>query len=79
MSKKTKESKKSDNLEKVLECADCAYWSEHLCVDSNDNPVKRDSPIGRQFWFYEVCKKNWGLPQNAYISATSCKFYKEKN
>lgn len=60
------------------QCSDCVHWSKQVCVDENNAPVPRNPQRGEPFWIYELCKKNWGLPQNAYISAVKCHHYKEK-
>lgn len=58
------------------ECIDCVHHERHVCVDDNNQPIVKGTN-GDDFWYYEVCKKNWGLPQNAYTNANQCKFYRK--
>lgn len=66
------------------QCSNCMHWSRHVCLDQNNKPVPKQSynPDNKyvhgteEYWYYEECKKNWGLPQFAYTSADSCKYYK---
>ena len=57
-------------------CEDCVNWSEHRCVDKHGNHIERFTLEGMKFWTYEVCTKNWALPQNAHYTGTNCKFYR---
>lgn len=59
-------------------CSDCIHWSRHVCKDANGNPVAREAKLAEPFWYYEECKKNWGLPKNAYVNALKCQFYKKR-
>lgn len=59
------------------ECDHCVHWEKHVCVDNNNVPVVKGTN-GDAHWHYEVCKKNWGLPQFAHTSATNCKFYRKQ-
>lgn len=59
-------------------CKDCVHWSRHVCLDSKGEPVKREAKLAPDlFWYYEECKKNWGLPKNAYTDANKCHLYKK--
>jgi len=60
------------------ECENCIHWSRHVAMDDKGEPVKREAKLAEPFWYYQVCKKNWGLPHNAYINASKCQFYKAK-
>lgn len=61
-----------------IPCSKCQHWSEHKCLDSNGNPIARTETLApAPFWMYETCKKNWGLPHNAYYNGNKCKFFKE--
>lgn len=59
-------------------CNTCVHWSKEFCLDKNGNRIARTETLSPEpFWTYELCKKNWGLPHNAYINGNTCKFYKE--
>lgn len=59
-------------------CSDCINWSRHVCTDDVGNPVAREARLAPEpVWYYETCKKNWGLPQNAYINGSKCKFWRK--
>ena len=58
-------------------CENCTHWSRHVCLDASGKPVERKDPLSPdQFWHYEECKKNWGLPRNAYTNAKKCHLFK---
>lgn len=59
------------------ECSSCVHWSEHPCVNDKGETIKRKILNGETIWTYELCKKNWGLPQHAHLSPSGCKFFKE--
>ena len=66
-------------------CNVCVHYSEHQCLDTEGKPILKYQHDGNQYvkldepyWTYAECKKNWGLPQVAYTSADSCKYYKAK-
>ena len=60
------------------QCSNCKHWSRHVCTDSEGNAIKRTAKLAEPFWYYEQCKKNWGLPQNAYTSAVNCRFFEKQ-
>lgn len=62
----------------VKKCDECVHWSRHVCKDSEGTPVKREAKLAEPFWYYEECKKNWGLPKNAHVTANYCNHYKRK-
>lgn len=45
-------------------------------MDNNGVQIRREAKLSEPFWYYEECKKNWGLPKNAYLSAVKCQLYK---
>lgn len=60
-------------------CNVCQHWSKSVCLDSEGKPIERKESLAPEpFWYYEECKKNWGLPHNAYTNAKVCRFYKLK-
>lgn len=58
------------------ECEKCVHWSRELCTDKEGNPLKRQAVLAEPTWYYQTCKKNWGLPSEAHINANNCKFYR---
>lgn len=68
-----------EEVSKEIPCSECLHWSRHECLDSKGNNIARKESLAPEpFWYYELCKKNWGLPQNAYYNANNCKFFKQK-
>lgn len=73
--------KSEDKVQQVLverKCEDCVHWSRHECVDESGKPIKRKAVLAEPVWYYQVCKKNWGLPSSAFINASKCQFYRTK-
>lgn len=60
------------------ECKQCVHWSREACTDSSGNVINRTAKLAEPVWYYQTCKKNWGLPSEAHINATNCKFYRTK-
>lgn len=59
----------------MTSCSQCKHHAQHVCVDSNGQPIRRESPLASEpFWFYETCAKNWGLPVSAHYTPFRCKF-----
>jgi hypothetical protein len=59
-------------------CSACVHWKQNICEDKDGNPIKREAKLAPEFWYYETCAKNWGLPANAYLNGTKCKFWRTK-
>jgi hypothetical protein len=61
----------------MKKCQNCIHWSRHICVDNKGEPIKRESTLSEPFWYYEECKKNWGLPKSAHTTAEKCQFFNQ--
>lgn len=68
------------------ECENCVHFSKHQCLDANGESILKYNSENNQYvkldepyWSYAECKKNWGLPKVAYITAKDCNFYKQKD
>ena len=59
-------------------CSECVNWKQHVCEDKNGVPIHREAELAPEFWYYETCTKNWGLPVSAHLNGNKCKFWRTK-
>lgn len=56
-------------------CDVCTHHSTDICVDELGLPVVK---YNGEAYVYEICNKNWGLPQQANLNGDKCKFFTRK-